>query len=86
MRLVIVLGVTDLLQPSLKEASYSLVPGEYFFYRATHCVQVRYLQSDTASQKDIIMLLLVVSSSANFWATVCETVRPMLSDRCMSCL
>jgi len=22
----------------------------------------------------------------NFWATVCKTVRPMLSDRCLSCL
>jgi len=21
-----------------------------------------------------------------FWATVCKTVRPMLSDRCLSCL
>jgi len=23
---------------------------------------------------------------ASFWATVCKTVRPMLSDRCLSCL
>ena len=22
---------------------------------------------------------------SNFWATVCKTVRPMLSDRCLSC-
>jgi len=22
----------------------------------------------------------------HFWSTVCETVRPMLSDRCLSCL
>jgi len=22
----------------------------------------------------------------SFWATVCKTVHPMLSDRCLSCL
>ena len=25
-------------------------------------------------------------SLCDFWATVCKTVRPILSDRCMSCL
>jgi len=25
-------------------------------------------------------------NSRRFWATVCKTVRPMLSDRCLSCL
>jgi len=27
-----------------------------------------------------------VATRAIFWATVCKTVRPMLSDRCLSCL
>ena len=27
-----------------------------------------------------------VQTSPNFWATVCKTVRPMLSDRCPVCL
>jgi len=26
------------------------------------------------------------ATSTSFWATVCKTVRPMLSDRCFSCL
>ena len=26
------------------------------------------------------------ASAGCFWATVCKTVRPMLSDRCLSCL
>ena len=26
------------------------------------------------------------NTAFNFWATVCKTVRPMLSDRCLSCL
>jgi len=29
---------------------------------------------------------LVNISARNFWATVCKTVRPLLSDRCLSCL
>jgi len=60
------------------------------FYRATHwpCVQVRYLYRVTRRVKkmSLYVLLTVVSSSTNFWATVCKTVRPMLSDRCLSCL
>jgi len=27
----------------------------------------------------------VVNYSSNFWETVCKTVRPMLSVRCLSC-
>jgi len=30
--------------------------------------------------------LLLINGDLTFWATVCKTVRPMLSDRCLSCL
>ena len=40
-------------------------------------------------QQTIISLYKVYSSHSctfTFWSTVCKTVRPMLSDRCLSCL
>ena len=30
--------------------------------------------------------VLYILSQCSFWSTVCETVRPVLSDRCLSCL
>ena len=36
---------------------------------------------------DVVYYIVIVSFQANnFWATVCKTVRPMLSVRCLSCL
>jgi len=29
---------------------------------------------------------VISSQECGFWATVCKPVRPMLSDRCLSCL
>ena len=33
-----------------------------------------------------LMLRELRQTLTDFWATVCKTVRPMLSDRCLSCL
>ena len=30
-------------------------------------------------------VMFSLSTVSHFWATVCKTVRPMLSDRCLSC-
>jgi len=31
-------------------------------------------------------ILRYINHNRDFWATVCKTVRPTLSDRCLSCL
>ena len=33
-----------------------------------------------------MMQFIPENTAFNFWATVCKTVGPMLSDRCLSCL
>jgi len=33
-----------------------------------------------------MMQFIPENTAFNFWATVCKMVRPMLSDRCLSCL
>jgi len=40
----------------------------------------------TSSVRDKLKFRLIKSWTDAFWATVCKTVRPMLSDRCLSCL
>jgi len=40
---------------------------------------------DVKVLKEVILYLLRQAEHGHFWATVCETVRPMLSDRCPIC-
>ena len=41
--------------------------------------------SETPTIVHVIKFAYYVRNDASFWATVCKTVRPMLSDRCLSC-